>query len=172
MGGEVGKVTVSQAEFARLRGVSRKTVTIWKGQGRLAFTTEGLVDVSASDELLTQRPPVYRGGKAKPRKGEQAAAAPLPDSAPVMDRAPGETAGWSLAEAQRVTARYLAGLYRLRYERESAEIAPVEVITLEIEREYAIVRERLRSIPNNICAALAGCETAALDAVDKADAHG
>jgi hypothetical protein len=43
---------VTQAEFARLKGVSRKTVTVWKDQGRLTMNGN-LVDVEASQaELL------------------------------------------------------------------------------------------------------------------------
>lgn len=42
---------VSQADFARAHGVSRKTVTKWKGQGRLVMDGE-LVDVAASERIL------------------------------------------------------------------------------------------------------------------------
>src|SRR5580704_7265876 len=118
------KTAVSQAEFARLRGVSRKTVTIWKSQGRLAFTAQGLVDVARSDELLAQRPPAYRGGKTKPRKGERAAAVPAADLPPVMDRPLEEIAaiaGWSLADAQRIKENYLALLRKQEYEIEQGK---------------------------------------------------
>jgi hypothetical protein len=78
---------VSQAEFARLRGVSRKTVTLWKRQERLLLTSDGMVDVAASDELLAQRAATYRGGtvKAKPAETEPAAAE---EALPILDRAP------------------------------------------------------------------------------------
>ena len=42
---------VSQAEFARQHGVSRKTVTQWKADGRLVLQ-DGQVDVEGSDALL------------------------------------------------------------------------------------------------------------------------
>ncbi|CCG06706.1 hypothetical protein [Pararhodospirillum photometricum] len=45
---------VSQAEFARLHGVSRKTVTLWKTAGYLAVS-EGQVDIEASDKALAER---------------------------------------------------------------------------------------------------------------------
>jgi hypothetical protein len=59
---------VSQTEFARLRGVSRQTVAVWKRQGRLALAADGKVDVKATEKLLKLRPETYRGGtvKAKP----------------------------------------------------------------------------------------------------------
>lgn len=44
---------VSQADFARLHEVSRKTVTVWKQKGLLVLQGK-LVDVAASDELLRQ----------------------------------------------------------------------------------------------------------------------
>jgi hypothetical protein len=42
---------VTQAEFARRRGVSRKTVTKWKQAGKLVMQGE-LVDVEASEARL------------------------------------------------------------------------------------------------------------------------
>lgn len=58
------KLLVSQAEFARRRGVSKKTVTEWKGKGLLSMTADGKVDVEASEWNLDQRPANYRGGTA------------------------------------------------------------------------------------------------------------
>jgi hypothetical protein len=58
------KILMSQAEFARRRGVSKKTVTEWKGKGLLAMTADGKVDVEASEWNLDQRPASYRGGTA------------------------------------------------------------------------------------------------------------
>ena len=68
------QVIVSQAEFARLRGVSRATVTHWKRAGRLLLTDDGKVNVAASEELLSQRPETYRGGRIKPTDGRQSPA--------------------------------------------------------------------------------------------------
>lgn len=58
------KLIMSQAEFARRRGVSKKTVTDWKGKGLLSMTADGKVDVDASEWNLDQRPATYRGGTA------------------------------------------------------------------------------------------------------------
>lgn len=55
---------VTQAEFARMRGVSKKTVTVWKAAGLLTLTAAGLVDVEATEWNLDQRPQTYRGGTA------------------------------------------------------------------------------------------------------------
>ncbi|SFM76138.1 hypothetical protein [Methylobacterium pseudosasicola] len=53
---------LTQAEFARHRGVSKAVVTKWKGQGLLVMTAAGLVDVEATEWNLDQRPANYRGG--------------------------------------------------------------------------------------------------------------
>lgn len=56
---------VTQAEFARYRQVSRKTVSVWKAQGYLVLFPTGKVDVRASDKKLAGRPDVNRGGVTK-----------------------------------------------------------------------------------------------------------
>ncbi len=53
---------MTQAEFARHRGVSKAIVTKWKGQGLLALTEDGRVDVEATEWNLDQRPATNRGG--------------------------------------------------------------------------------------------------------------
>ncbi|WP_051086516.1 hypothetical protein [Methylobacterium sp. WSM2598] len=53
---------LSQAAFARHRGVSRKAVTDWKHKGLLSLNEDGLVDVEATEWNLDQRPAKYRGG--------------------------------------------------------------------------------------------------------------
>lgn len=55
----------TQAEYSRYRGVSKKTVTIWKQQGRIKLIN-GFVDVVASNKMLAGRPEVYRGGRVTP----------------------------------------------------------------------------------------------------------
>jgi hypothetical protein len=53
---------VSQTDFARICGVSRKTVTVWKAQGHLVFDAKGRVAVTESIARLEARPDVNRGG--------------------------------------------------------------------------------------------------------------
>lgn len=57
-----GAKFLSQADFARRRSVSRKTVTGWKQKGILVLNEAGLIDVEASEWNLDQRPANYRGG--------------------------------------------------------------------------------------------------------------
>ena len=46
---------VTQAEFARMQGVTRKTITLWKRKGWITMTAEGLVDTARSADGLAQR---------------------------------------------------------------------------------------------------------------------
>ena len=158
-------VIVSQAEFARLRGVSRATVTHWKNAGRLLLNTEGKVDVDASEKLLALRPAVYRGGKSKAAPGEKQAAMGK-DVPPILDRTPeeiAESSNWTPVEAQRVKEIYLALLRKQEFEVEEGLLVEIEAVAQEVEREYSIVRERLLSIPGKVSASLAGCDRAVIE---------
>jgi hypothetical protein len=61
---------LSQSAFAAHRGVSRKTVTLWKSRGLLVFKA-ALVDVAASDAAIDARPRINRGGMASSRRGSE-----------------------------------------------------------------------------------------------------
>jgi hypothetical protein len=153
---------VSQAEFARLRGVSRKTVTAWKRQDRLLLTSDGKVDVAASENLLALRPATYRGGTAKARPFEKDVDQ-VEEVVPILDRTPEEIAeskNWTLVEAQRVKEIYLALLRKQEFEVEEGLLVEIEAVGREVERKYSMVRERLLTIPGKLSASLAGCATA------------
>ncbi|SFG92773.1 hypothetical protein [Methylobacterium gossipiicola] len=94
---------MTQAEFARHRGVSKAIVTKWKGQGLLTLMEDGKVDVEASEWNLDQRPANYRGGtthrpvrtvpKAEPDPREIPAGRPKPEvvrADPVAPRPAGD----------------------------------------------------------------------------------
>ncbi len=74
-----GPKFLTQAEFARHRGVSRKAVTGWKQKDLLVFNEAGLIDVDASEWSLDQRPANYRGGVTH-RPVRTAPAKPKPDT--------------------------------------------------------------------------------------------
>lgn len=83
---------MTQAEFARRRGVSKAVVTKWKAQGLLTITGSGLVDVEASEWSLDQRPATYRGGTThRPIRSAPPREAPDPRERPAPrqpERAP------------------------------------------------------------------------------------
>lgn len=65
---------MTQAAFARRRGVSRATVTEYKHKGLLVMTEDGLVDVKASEQLLSANLEPLRGGnRAAPAAKKPAA---------------------------------------------------------------------------------------------------
>lgn len=76
----MGEITenrfIRQAEFARLRGVSRATVWEYKSKGLLVMTDDGLVDVAASQARLQEQLDPARGGvrtgAKKPAAGSRA----------------------------------------------------------------------------------------------------
>lgn len=77
---------LTQAEFARHRGVSKAGVTKWKGQGLLVMTAGGLVDVEATEWNLDQRPASYRGGTT--HRPVRAAPKVQPDPREQLERKP------------------------------------------------------------------------------------
>lgn len=42
----------SQSEYAAHRGVSRKTVTVWKQRGLLVFNADGSVNTAKTDQFI------------------------------------------------------------------------------------------------------------------------
>src|SRR5690349_4589082 len=111
----------SQAEYARHRGVSKKTITIWKQQGRLVLS-DGLVDFDASDRALAD------AGRAR----VTVTRAPLPTETPqemaeaaVYDRG---DAPHTQAEAERIKENYLALLRQLEYDQKSGAVVSVDEV--------------------------------------------
>lgn len=169
---------VQQAEYARHRGVSRKTVTGWKQKGRLVLNEAGLVDVKATDARLDERPENYRGGvTAPPRPGvtgntpPEVTPAVAADPA-ILNKSPAEIAealDWSTAEAQRVKEIYLALLRRQEYEVAQGKLVEIEAVGTLVEREYSVVRERMLAVPGKMGAKLVGLERAEITAALQAE---
>lgn len=74
------RLTLTQAEFAKRRGVSQARVSQWKTQGLVIIADDGKVDVEQSEWLLADRPRVKRGGVVKQ---------PPADITPVERKKPG-----------------------------------------------------------------------------------
>ncbi|HWJ72580.1 MAG TPA: hypothetical protein VNX29_05365 [Kaistia sp.] len=188
---------VSQAEYGRHRGVSRKTVTDWKRKGMLVLDADGRIDVAMTDLALDERPATYRGGVTSGRKGndlelprgqvpEQRALRrpkvpvqrdPVPedladdefDDVPVdLSEFGIELAGgWSLAEASRVKEIFLALKRRQDFLLSEKKLVPIEDVAVQVEAQYSVVRERLLSIPGKLADRLVGMDRAAIDAALK-----
>ena len=101
MAEKTGPNFLSQADFARRRGVARKTVTAWKQKELLVLDEAGRVDVEATEWNLDQRPATYRGGVAhRPLRAAQGnRSEPKPAKAATAPKRPAEPAPSPLPDA-------------------------------------------------------------------------
>jgi hypothetical protein len=167
---------VTQREFAKLRGVTPKSVQIWKQRGLIVFATSGGVDVAASEKLIDARPDVIRGGRTKPRpttptSDSGATGAALSDDAVFADPALADipasvlddAATWSRSEATRKKEIALALLRQLEFDRESALVVPIAEVVKQVAVEYGLVRDRVLAIPGKIADELANLDRAGIE---------
>jgi hypothetical protein len=136
--------TGSQAAFARRHGVSRQTGTDWKQRGLLVFAEDGKVDFQESDRALADHAIRQRSGTDGTRRMVDAEGREM----------------WPMAHAERIRANYNALLARLKYERESAEVAEIDDVAALIVAEYALVRRRLHEIGGRVAERVASKRTA------------
>jgi hypothetical protein len=141
-------VVGSQAEYARHRSVSKKTITIWKQQGRLVLA-DGLVDFDASDKALADCGRPHQAGVTSeplPEPTKVTTLASLQEKAEteVYDRG---NAPHSQTEAERIKENYLALLRQLEYDTKSAAVIPVQDNVRLWTAACARLRTRLLAIP-------------------------
>lgn len=174
---------MSQADFARRRGVSKKTVTVWKQGGLVVLNEAGLVDVEATEWKLDDRPVNYRGGvthrpirgpdlnnhdpKAERPKSTEVAT-PALIARPVEGAPNPADFDWSdpslpMAEAVRRKENFLGLTRKHEYEVAKGEWVRVEDVGQAVEREYAVVRERLLAIPGKLASKLEGLDRTAIE---------
>lgn len=143
--------TVKQSEFARLHGVTRKTVTKWKTRGWLVMRGD-CVDVEASNARLKKyrRDGLPKGGKVTaqvtPRvtrkRGE------TPNQA--AERIALSGAPYDIDEARRIKENYLALLNQLEYDQKSGAVVAVQDVAKVVSEQLARVRTRLLAIPSEV----------------------
>lgn len=167
--------TTTQAEFARMKGVSRKTVTKWKDKGLVSMTPDGLVKIEESEWLLAERSPNYRGGTTKT---QAAAPAPRPTAnipprpAPKIepDETPEEAAErivveegrapYKLAEAVRIKENYLALLRQLEFDVKSGAVVPIDTVLAGIVEQFSRVRNKMLNLATRVAPRAAVLRTA------------
>jgi hypothetical protein len=142
-----GKPFVSQAEFARLRHVSRVTVKRWKADGDLVFGKQGLVDVNASIARLAERPVAMR--KAAEDEASVVAERFLRESG----------APYSLSEARRLRENYLAERARYELNLLTGTVMPRDDVMEVIMALVTTVNARLWGIPARAAVLLEGGQT-------------
>jgi hypothetical protein len=141
---------VSLADFARLHGVSKPTVTNWKRRGYLVITDGDKVDVVASNQRLADRP--YGGvvgGVPKVRPGVPPAA---------VDPS-GDPANWSRQEALRQREIAQARLAQIEANRESGLVVPIAEVAKTVADEYSIVRTSFLGMASKLAHRLAAATT-------------
>ncbi|WP_370559415.1 hypothetical protein NMD70_06675 [Edwardsiella tarda] len=132
---------MNQSDFARLHGVSRKTVTMWKSRGWLIMSGDD-IDVAASNEQLAKyRKSVNRPDKQKtsaPEKKKADRMLPVREPPEESDQSPEglareflleNGAELSLDEARRVKENYLALLTKLEFQQKDGQL--IEMATAE-----------------------------------------
>lgn len=132
---------VTQAEFSRISGVSRKTVTQWKARGWLVMHA-GRVNVDASNANLKK----YRRDGAPSGGTVERSVDETPSQA--AERIALSVAPFDLNEARRVKENYLALLNQLEYDQKSGAVVAVTDVAKVVGEQLARVRTRLLAIPS------------------------
>jgi hypothetical protein len=149
--------TATQAEFARLMGVNRSTVTrTWKQAGRLVMDGD-LVDVEASRARIkatadptrvdvAERHAEYRGQEVG--AGDTAPAVdPTPRSPSAAPSAP-DAVGNSYQAARAVKEKYAALKAKADYEQQIAHLIPREDVDAAMRHLGAAVRSAMDVFPD------------------------
>jgi hypothetical protein len=145
---------VSLAEFARLHGVSKPTVTNWKRRGYIVLTN-GKVDVSASNQRLADRPTGVVGGQPRILPGK-----PIePPGAEVSELGGSNPANWSRQEALRQREIAQARLAQIEADRAAGLVVPIAEVEGVVRGEYSICRTVLLGIASKIAHRLAAATT-------------
>lgn len=153
---------MNQSDFAKLHGVSRKTVTTWKARGWLVLAGED-IDVEASNANIERyRKPVTRTNKKeegnnqgnKPgnrssgnKSGNRKTKEPAETATKVIERIIAEN-GVTMTRDQALTMKenYLALLTKLEHEIKSGLVLPYKDMIEAVGKEYSRMRTRLIAI--------------------------
>jgi hypothetical protein len=133
---------ISIREFARRDGCSDMLVRKAIKTGRLHALADGTLDPQF----------VGSGWRKANRRGEPKVPPPSADLQKIADQAVRieGRAPYTLVEAERIKANYLAMLRQLQYDRESNAVVLIEEVGAAVEAEYRVVRERLLAIPGKL----------------------
>jgi len=157
---------MNQSDFAKLHGVSRKTVTTWKARGWLVLDGDD-IDVKASNANIERyRKTVTRtekkndksavGNKQGNRAGNKSKGNNLGNKTPadhhesptkIVERMIADSgAKMTLDEARTLKENFLALLTQLEYEIKSGQVLPYKDMIAAVGQEYSRMRTRLIAI--------------------------
>lgn len=150
----------TRAEFARLMGVNKSTVTRWADKGQIVLAS-GQVDVEASQQRLRDtggaRPDVaerHAAGRGAAVPGPQSGAkVGAGDTAPPP--APDDRVGNTYQAARAVKEKYAAMQARLDYEKAVGNLIPKEDVDLALKTFATATRARLDTLPDQLAPLLA-----------------
>lgn len=131
---------MNQSDFARLHGVSRKTVTMWKSRGWLIMSGDD-IDVSASNAQLEKyRKTINRTGKENKVVPIKKNSMPSPSQEEEVDEGGDPSlesiarelllengAELSLDEARRIKENYLALLTKLEFRQKDGQLIEMTI---------------------------------------------
>ncbi len=149
----------TQLEYAAHRGVSAKTISVWKSRGLLRFDAEGGVNFDESDKMIADHGGRLTALPVVRTEAENVTVTPVTggaDTIPGFDNLP------SKLESERVRTCYEAKLLQLKFDRESALVAEIEDVAATVLAELASVRTRLATIGERVAPRLAGMTSAEL----------
>ena len=174
--------TATQADFARLMGVNRSTVTrTWKQAGRLVMVGD-LVDVEASRARILATADLARSDVAERHAAERGAVVgqgvetvkvgagdtatarseALPPTTPTIDHI-----GNSYQAARAVKEKYAALSAKAEYERLIADLLPRQDVDQALDDLVATVRSGLENLPHRAAGQLVGKDYDAIIALLK-----
>ncbi|MBP6083480.1 MAG: hypothetical protein KA732_19690 [Providencia sp.] len=146
---------MNQSDFAKLHGVSRKTITMWKSRGWLVIDGDE-IDVDASNENIERyrKSPSALENKTKPKKVKK-----QPN-----DESPTQTAerliceigaDMSFDEARRIKENFLALLTKLEYEKEDGQLIELSVAESILFAEFRGQRDAWMNWPSRVAPIMA-----------------
>ncbi|PQQ22354.1 RNA polymerase subunit sigma-70 [Photorhabdus hindustanensis] len=150
---------MNQSEFAKLHGVSRKTVTQWKARGWLVLDGDD-IDVDASNANVERyrksvtRPDnkVVTGNKQGNKSGNnfpgnKSDSGRTESPTKIVERMIAEKgATMTFDEARTLKENFLALLTQLEYEIKSGQVLPYKDMIEAVGQEYSRMRTRLIAI--------------------------
>jgi hypothetical protein len=140
---------ISIREFARQDGCDDKLVRRALASGRLAQLPDGTVDRALVGSAWR---------KSNRRKISSETDPPAPAELEALADQVVNVEGnapYSLLEAERIKANYLAMLRQLQYDRESSAVVSIDEVTAAVASEYAVVRNHLLGLPARVAPRLA-----------------
>ena len=150
------KKTANNAEYAKLRGVTKQAVGAAIKSGRIAAAVgeDGRLDVALADKLWAENTNPSQGAHGHMRRRRKKDAEEILEAAVAVGIDP--NAPPPLMESKTLEAAYKARLAQIEYEQKSGQLVDVDGVKKEAFRTARITRDAMLAIPDRLAAELAG----------------